>query len=579
IISTCLLCLNLFAKELKGMKKWDRIESLIFEEIQSIKKNKPLTEKKYYRVLELLSERLSILKKRENSLLINSFDELNPLIKKKKLSKLRALREKKYREVKKLGDRALRKKISKKMKGKILFLLGLNSRDYSDGSGLVKYLKKALRYKTSKKLRYMINVELAEHFYNEKEFSKALEHYQVVLKNTKDDWYYKHYFNASWCLFRLKKGRVALNHMERILLEEKKWKYFQNKKIVMESYFIFSSFYIDIKKPLIFLHRLGGESKSVSNYLRFAKMTSKQGLYKKTKTILEFINKKKRFELKKNKYLKANYLFFKINFLMEFKREKEYLSLLKKINKNWFDFLKKEEKNKLVLNLKNLILAYQKCVFKNNKKFRQKVLCIKKFKIVKKVYLELKRDESVKMEYFTGNIYQNLGNEKEATKSYKLAIRKSVAHKLDFKKNRDYLKKALLDLIKIQLKFPNKRELLSSLKIFLNYFPHHKLSLSFHKKMFTLHYQLGHDREVERNFEDFRKKYPGEKAIITKMVNQILNKLILKKKTDKLEFWVKKIKKEKIEVPNENFKNVLGHLASFLFIKYQKMADERRFKE
>ena len=41
-ISICFLGLNLFAKELKGMKKWDRIESLIFEEIQSIKKNKPL---------------------------------------------------------------------------------------------------------------------------------------------------------------------------------------------------------------------------------------------------------------------------------------------------------------------------------------------------------------------------------------------------------------------------------------------------------------------------------------------------------------------------------------------------------
>ena len=63
--------------------------------------------------------------------------------------------------------------------------------------------------------------------------------------------------------------------------------------------------------------------------------------------------------------------------------------------------------------------------------------------------------------------------------------------------------------------------------------------------MFTLHYQLGHDREVERNFEDFRKKYPGQKAIITKMVEQILNKLILKKKADKLEFWVKKLKKKK----------------------------------
>ena len=46
ITSTFLLGLNLFAKELKGMKKWDRIESLISEEIQSIKKSKPLTEKK-----------------------------------------------------------------------------------------------------------------------------------------------------------------------------------------------------------------------------------------------------------------------------------------------------------------------------------------------------------------------------------------------------------------------------------------------------------------------------------------------------------------------------------------------------
>ena len=575
------------AEDLREIKKWDRIENLIFEEIQSIKKNKPMTEEKYYRVLELLSERLSIIKKRENYLLIKLGDQLNPLIKKKRISKLKTLRKRNYLRVKKLGEGALRKKISKKVKGKISFLLGLNSRDFSDGSELVKYLKMALRFKASKKLNYKINVQLAEHYYNEKEFSNALYHYNIVLKHSKSDWYYKHFFNASWCLFRLKKKKIALKNLEKIFMEEKKWNYFQNKKTVMESYFIFSSFYKDIKKPLAFLQKLGGESDSVSNYLDFARMTSKQGLYKKTKTILEFIKSKKNKDLKSNKYLKAEYLYFKVKFFDEFKKEKEYFSILKKIKGNLTNYLKSEQKNSLIVGLEKKIIFFQQCIFKNNKKTRQKLLCFKKFKIAKKTYLVLKRDDFVKMEYFTANIYQALGIQNKAKYYYKLAIKKSINHKKNIIKNREYLKKALLSLIKIQLKYESEnekkkrenKELLWSINIFLNHFPNHKLSLSFHKKMFTLNFELGHDQEVKRNFDDFRKKYPDQKDIAISMIEKILNKLILKKKTKKIYNWVIKIKKEKIDFPKEKFEKILNHLASLLLSKYQIMADQGKLKE
>ena len=59
---------NAFLSELKLLKKWERINSLISEELNSILKSGPIGEEKYFRVLELYSEKLNILKKKENYL-------------------------------------------------------------------------------------------------------------------------------------------------------------------------------------------------------------------------------------------------------------------------------------------------------------------------------------------------------------------------------------------------------------------------------------------------------------------------------------------------------------------------------
>ena len=92
-----------FLKEGQILKKWGRIESLISEEIDSIQKNRPITEEKYYRILELLTEKLSILKKKENFLLIKKGQKKNKLVKGSDLYRILNKKKKLYLKVYHMG--------------------------------------------------------------------------------------------------------------------------------------------------------------------------------------------------------------------------------------------------------------------------------------------------------------------------------------------------------------------------------------------------------------------------------------------------------------------------------------------
>ena len=185
------------------------------------------------------------------------------------------------------------------------------------------------------------------------------------------------------------------------------------------------------------------------------------------------------------------------------------------------------------------------------------------------------------MEFFSGNIYFSLGKKENAYFYYKNVLKKYIQmSKVKAENKMPYLKKTLLAMINMKLeeeeesKIKDKlfRELLWSLRIFLNFYPKDKLSISFYKKMFLMNYKMGNDLKIENIYFEFKKNFPNETKISNGMVDQILNEIIDRKKINKLIDWVSKNRKREVVLTKEKKNKTIRVLASLLFKKYEKMA-------
>ena len=62
-VLSLLLVYSVYAEGGTNLKKWNRVENLIVEEINILKKMGDLSYRDDYRIIELLSERLKVIKK------------------------------------------------------------------------------------------------------------------------------------------------------------------------------------------------------------------------------------------------------------------------------------------------------------------------------------------------------------------------------------------------------------------------------------------------------------------------------------------------------------------------------------
>ena len=178
----------LYANELSPLKKWNRLENLIVEEVQILKKMGGLSFLEEYRMLELLSERLKILKKKENFILLKKGTFDNEIIIKKQLDI--------YKSINFFAKNIFKKNPPKQIKARVYYVLALNSRDFRKGKLLIPYLKRSLGLvKKDTNLYNNIHVQLAEYYYNQKKYRKARNHYKVIISSKKDSWFTKHLLN------------------------------------------------------------------------------------------------------------------------------------------------------------------------------------------------------------------------------------------------------------------------------------------------------------------------------------------------------------------------------------------------
>ncbi len=190
-----------------GGPKERRILNLVKLEIRSIAKIKNRDHNMSYRLFELYSERLQLLRTIENEKVFagvvrkeSAYNQTNRLfVQTQEFGKHFLLKYKKSRHLPEVYIR---------LASNIIHI----KNDLSNHELAIKtYLKKALQLSDDVELKYKANVTLAELDYNLNRYKSAAKYYNEVVRNSSDPAHTKHLLNYSWCLFKLNNYENAIS--------------------------------------------------------------------------------------------------------------------------------------------------------------------------------------------------------------------------------------------------------------------------------------------------------------------------------------------------------------------------------
>jgi hypothetical protein len=209
-LTTLLLLINISAAEEKApLSKEDKILNLITTEINQIKGVRNPGDKLEYRVFELESEKIKLIRAKENRAFLKVKDSANKDQHFKNSTGL-------YSNAQKLGYDLIKKYPKTPFLSEIYFTLASNTMEVlnnieRDQKEILTNLHHSYNHSRDKYSRYKAEVKLAEVYYTIQKFDDAIKFYKNVIVNKTDPWYTKNLYNYAWCLFQKKEYRKAIN--------------------------------------------------------------------------------------------------------------------------------------------------------------------------------------------------------------------------------------------------------------------------------------------------------------------------------------------------------------------------------
>ncbi len=187
------------------------------------------------RMAELYTEKGRLLKEKENS----TYLKLNV--------KLRQKRNKKsfFKESRRWFVRAqkicldvLKNYRDIKNKADVYYLLAYNAKEFERNAQAKKYFKMATRFSTkSSETRLKSNLELANLYFNESKFRKAIPLFEMTLRNRAGHelhrWWTKDSFNLAWCYFRVRRFKKSISLMKKVYHQSKNPKFIDMSNMVI----------------------------------------------------------------------------------------------------------------------------------------------------------------------------------------------------------------------------------------------------------------------------------------------------------------------------------------------------------
>ena len=447
----------------------------------------------------------------------------------------------------------------------IIFFIAYNAREFQKSERSKSYFAKVLKYAPEKSLVYKnTKIVLAEMYYNDHQYSKAIPLYESILKSTKNDkWHTKYLHNLAWCYFRKGKGKRAIGTMKRVYHLSKKSKYVDMSELAERD---LGKFYADEKKineAISFFKKNGKDL--IGSLLVISKNLQDQGKFRAAAQVLNEGKKKAQSERDKIK-IAIEILSLYENY-QDIPRHYEATENLFRYYKQ--GKLKRDEKKILIYNVKRMSALLQKDVVKKKTKRR-------KFKTQYSVryftlLAQIERKKAHNAIFYSAEVLFSTGQYNQAVdkyhESYKLATKKRD------KKIQGLALEGLLACLgkKGISKATKKKYLKFGYIAYIKNNPKGKKTNRIYQRLFEVYIKEGNIVKSEELLLRYRSLFPNETKIQEAMLGRVMDYHKKKKNRQGILKWINKINDKEFIVSQRYADEVRKLLLSMRFEQVEKI--------
>ncbi len=548
-------------------KKWNKLERLIKNEIKMIEGLRAYGPTMRFRLFELYAEQLKIQKEKENRDFIGKSNGK----KKAFFKKSRAL----YKKTRSIGKFIEKSYPNYPQIGEVYYILAINSRDYDHGKESLKYLHKALtRNNLKPETRHNVYIALAERYYNDKKYERAITYYKKVITNENDQWRAKHYYNLSWCLFKTKQQEMSIKGLYKAYRLSSEKRYLSVKDEVLDALSIFHinggnideviKFYIEeLENPTEYLVKLAQ---------RASKKGIKKGADKALVEALESSVKRKNTIDEQNIRLESLYIYRSFGNKGKYLENAEGLQSLGKQKKITEEYKKEivEELNSYTGYVQErFIKEYHQTNYSYSKDELNKV--IHYFNII----ITIDNKNIPKYRYFQGETYYAVKEYTKAANYYIKGVNKALVSKESEEMNRKLLD-ALLASIALSDLAENSRKayLKYSYKKYIQIFPTDEKTRAIMPKLSLLYLSDKKINKAQSALNNYIKSFPKDVVTQREVQSKIIDYHIGQKDSYALASWIERMKKGYLGFDAAYQKKAMIILGNILFQEINSLVSQ-----
>ncbi len=550
-------------------ERWETLFDLVNKEIQTIKGNKYSGPELKHRLYELYSEKIKLIRQKENETFLQ--DSLSGKLKKDKKMYFSKSNEQ-FKTAEAFGVQVIKKYPDYKKINHIYYSLGMNSRDFDDSKKTEQFLTEAVRYsQKDPDLMYNAKVGLAEHHYNNKKYSIAIGFYKEILKNTTNEWYAKHLFNASWCYLKEREFKTALSLILQSLEAGNNPKIVSMKEQILNAAGLFFVQADQISEGIRFYEK--NSPKPSYHLLQMAKYSTSKNHFPTTDLILGAALT----DTFKRKDTESQVDVHQLQ--LDIYRENKKLDLFFSVTESLKNlFVQKKISDDQLFTAVNKIKEYAGFLQINlvKDKAKEKIDFNKiELKYIIALFDQLSildKKQTSLYHYYQAETFLSVHDFKSSISYYK----KSVLFSKSLKEKNETTKKSIESILStVEIanldKSTEENYVKFAIKNYLLFYPKDEKSKTYYQKLFSIYFKKNDNHRALNTLMVYKFHYSEDIKIHREMFTQILDVRIQKKQTNKIAFWVNKIENGFLSFENDYIQKSIRVLGQLLFEKYKSL--------
>lgn len=556
--------------------RWNQIMKLVDGEIKTIKQNKYSGPDLKHRLFELYSEKIKLIKEKENLSLLSAKAE--DLVNNGKANFFKASNQQ-FKTAQGYAKTIIAQYPKYKHIDLIYYAMAINSRDYDESKDTENYLIQSIRFaKSDSKTLYNSKTALAEYYYNNKRYKDAIAYYKDVLKNTDNEWYAKHLYNAGWCELKQRNFKVALDYVKESFEVAKNPKYISMNEQIFQAIGIF---FVQADKTHEGIEFYQKNSPQVSTHLiSLAQSTMSKNTFALTQDVLQAaLNDTKK---RKNANDEMKVRLAQINIYKENKKDElffetsnDILSLYKKNKLEEDDIFEAKNKIKEVAGFMQINLIRDKLADPVKFEMNEYNKIMRYFDIL----TVIDRPNKKINRYYQGETALSTHQFDIALKYYVRAILNAKIEKSDDEITKKSIDALLSTLERAKLSKKKEREYsVFALKNYVLFYPISDKSQVVYQKLFNTYFEQKDLKRAHNILAVYEQKYPTDIEIHRNMLTQVLEFHIKNKHTQALAYWINRIEKGHLAFDKKYIEKSIAILGNLLFEKYQALEKSGHFK-